>query len=94
MLVALTADLGLEFADIDLKITPDGEVYCFEVNPSPAYTYFSGQTKQPIPEALARHLLAGLTSGPPLWWVSASSGAQNPPQRASGSGVSRAGGGR
>jgi len=56
--VALTADLGLEFAGIDLKITPDGEVYCFEVNPSPAYTYFSGQTKQPIPEALARHLLA------------------------------------
>jgi hypothetical protein len=56
--VALTADLGLEFAGIDLKVTPDGEVYCFEVNPSPAYTYFSGQTKQPIPEALARHLLA------------------------------------
>jgi hypothetical protein len=56
--VALTADLGLEFAGIDLKITPDGEVYCFEVNPSPAYTYFSGQTKQPIPRALARHLLS------------------------------------
>lgn len=56
--VALTTDLGLEFAGIDLKITPDGEVYCFEVNPSPAYTYFSGQTKQPIPEALARHLTA------------------------------------
>jgi hypothetical protein len=56
--VALTRGLGLEFAGIDLKITPDGEVYCFEVNPSPAYTYFSGQTKQPIAEALARHLLA------------------------------------
>jgi hypothetical protein len=56
--VSLTADLGLEFAGIDLKITPDREVYCFEVNPSPAYTYFSGQTQQPIPEALARHLLA------------------------------------
>ncbi len=56
--VALTADLGLEFAGIDLKLTPDGEVYCFEVNPSPAYTYFSGQTKQPISEALARHLVA------------------------------------
>jgi glutathione synthase/RimK-type ligase-like ATP-grasp enzyme len=56
--VALAADLGLEFAGIDLKITPDGEVYCFEVNPSPAYTYFSGQTGQPIAEALARHLVA------------------------------------
>jgi glutathione synthase/RimK-type ligase-like ATP-grasp enzyme len=54
----LTADLGLEFAGVDLKITPDGQVYCFEVNPSPAYTYFSGQTKQPIAQALARHLLA------------------------------------
>ena len=56
--VALTADLGLDFAGIDLKVTPDGEVYCFEVNPSPAYTYFSGQTKQPIAQALARHLMA------------------------------------
>jgi len=56
--VALTADLGLEFAGIDLKITPDGQVYCFEVNPSPAYTYFSGQTKQPIAQALAGHLMA------------------------------------
>ena len=55
--VALAADLGLEFAGVDLKITPDGEVFCFEVNPSPAYTYFSGQTKQPIAEALARHLV-------------------------------------
>ncbi len=54
--VALAADLGLEFAGIDLKLTPDGEVYCFEVNPSPAYTYFEGQTKQPIAAALARHL--------------------------------------
>ena len=56
--VALTADLGLEFAGIDLKITSDGQVFCFEVNPSPAYTYFSGQTKQPIAQALARHLTA------------------------------------
>jgi hypothetical protein len=27
--------LGLAFAGIDLKLTPDGEVYCFEVNPCP-----------------------------------------------------------
>jgi RimK-like ATP-grasp domain len=56
--LALTADFGLEFSGIDLKITPDGDVFCFEVNPSPAYTYFSGQTKQPIAQALARHLMA------------------------------------
>ncbi len=54
--VALTADLGLAFSGVDLKVTPDGEVYCFEVNPSPAYTYFEDQTKQPIAAALARHL--------------------------------------
>jgi hypothetical protein len=54
--VALAADLGLEFAGVDLKLTPDGDVYCFEVNPSPAFTYFEDQTKQPIAAALARHL--------------------------------------
>ena len=56
--VQLSSALGLVFTGIDLRITPDGEVYCFEVNPSPAYTYFSGQTGQPIPETLARHLAA------------------------------------
>lgn len=54
--LALAADLGLEFAGVDLKLAPDGEVYCFEVNPSPAYTYFEDQTGQPIAAALARHL--------------------------------------
>lgn len=55
--VALAADLGLEFAGIDLKPHPDGGWYCFEVNPSPAYTYFEGQTGQPIAAAVARHLM-------------------------------------
>ncbi len=54
--LALADDLGLEFAGIDLKLTPDGEVYCFEVNPSPAYSYFEGLTGQPIAAAVARHL--------------------------------------
>lgn len=55
--VSLAADLGLEFAGIDLKITPDHEVYCFEVNPSPAYSYFEALTGQPIAMAVARHLM-------------------------------------
>jgi predicted ATP-grasp superfamily ATP-dependent carboligase len=55
--VALAADLGLEFAGIDLKLHPDGETYCFEVNPSPAYTYFEGQTGQPIAATVAHHLM-------------------------------------
>lgn len=55
--VGLAADLGLEFAGLDLKVTPDGEVYCFEVNPSPAYSYFEAHTGQPIAAAVARHLM-------------------------------------
>lgn len=57
--LALAADLGLLFAGIDLKITPDGEVYCFEVNPSPAYSYYESHTEQPISLALARLLAFG-----------------------------------
>lgn len=54
--VALARDLDLPFAGIDLKVTPDGEVYCFEVNPSPAYSYYESHTGQPISTALARYL--------------------------------------
>lgn len=54
----LAAALELDFAGIDLKITPDGAVYCFEVNPSPAYSYYELNTGQPISAALARYLAA------------------------------------
>jgi hypothetical protein len=36
----LTADLGFAIAGIDLRRTPAGEWYCFEVNPSPAFTFY------------------------------------------------------
>ncbi len=52
----LAAALGLEFAGVDLKVTGDGEVYCFEVNPSPAYSYYETNTGQPIAAAVAAHL--------------------------------------
>ena len=52
----LSSALDLPFAGIDLKITPDEEVYCFEVNPSPAFSYYENSTGQPISEALARYL--------------------------------------
>ncbi|MFZ0685865.1 MAG: ATP-grasp domain-containing protein [Terriglobales bacterium] len=52
----LSQSLGLEFAGIDLKITPEDEVYCFEVNPCPAYSYYEANTGQPISAAVARHL--------------------------------------
>lgn len=58
----LSAALGLELAGIDLKVTPDDEVYCFEVNPSPAFSYYEGNTGQPISAAIAR-CLAGRAAG-------------------------------
>ena len=55
--VALSQSLGLAFSGIDLRITPAGEVFCFEVNPSPAYSYYEANTGQPISLALARFLM-------------------------------------
>lgn len=54
--VALARGLGLAFAGIDLKITADHRVYCFEVNPSPAFSYYESHTNQPISHAVARYL--------------------------------------
>lgn len=55
---ALAARLGLAVAGIDLRRTPKGEWYCFEINPSPAFSYYEARTGQPIGRAIAR-LLAG-----------------------------------
>jgi hypothetical protein len=57
--IALARDLELPFAGIDLKLTDQDEVYCFEVNPSPAYSYYESHTGQPISAAIARYLTAG-----------------------------------
>jgi glutathione synthase/RimK-type ligase-like ATP-grasp enzyme len=56
MCVNLTEGLGLAFAGIDLKVTPENHVYCFEVNPSPAFSYYESNTGQPISEAVAEYL--------------------------------------
>jgi len=58
MCVKLSEGLGLAFAGIDLKITPDKRVYCFEVNPSPAFSYYQANTGQPIARAVAEYLTA------------------------------------
>ncbi len=52
----LSQALSLEFAGIDLKVTPDDQIYCFEVNPSPAFSYYEGNAGQPISAGVARHL--------------------------------------
>ncbi len=57
--VALTAGLDLVFAGIDLRIGSDGAATCFEVNPSPAFSYYQANTGQPIATSLARYLAMG-----------------------------------
>lgn len=57
--VAVSARLGMAFTGIDLRLTPDGRWYCFEVNPSPGFTYYQQATGQPIDAAVARLLIGG-----------------------------------
>lgn len=52
----LTRALGLSVAGVDLRYHPDGQWYCFEVNPSPAYSFYQDATHLPIDEAIARLL--------------------------------------
>ena len=58
MCFKLTRNLGLTMAGIDLRRTLDNQYYCFEVNPSPGYSYYELGANQPISESLAR-LLSG-----------------------------------
>lgn len=57
--VAAAEALGLPFAGIDLMLADDGRTYCFEVNPSPGFSWYEDATGQPIARTLARWL-AGL----------------------------------
>lgn len=54
----LAQALDLPVAGIDLRCTPSGEWYCFEVNPAPGFSYYQQVTGQPISSAIAI-LLAG-----------------------------------
>jgi len=51
--------MGLHLAGVDLRRTPAGEWFCFEVNPSPAFTYYQSRTGQPIARAIADLLRSG-----------------------------------
>lgn len=55
----LVKDLGLTVAGVDLRRTPEGCWYCFEVNPSPGFTYYQEATGQPIDKAITKLLAAG-----------------------------------
>lgn len=54
--VNLARDLELPLCGIDLKRTPDEQYYCFEVNPSPAFSYYQEHTGQPIADAIVSYL--------------------------------------
>jgi hypothetical protein len=53
----LAASMKLPVAGIDLRRTPSGQWYCFEVNPSPGFSFYEEATGQPISEAVARLLI-------------------------------------
>lgn len=50
--IAITKSLGLTMSGIDLRCTSSGDYYCFEVNPSPGYSYYELNTGQQISRAL------------------------------------------
>jgi glutathione synthase/RimK-type ligase-like ATP-grasp enzyme len=57
--VSLARDLRLPFAGIDLRRRGgDGAWVCFEVNPSPGFSFYESRTGQPIARAVARYLAA------------------------------------
>ncbi len=55
----LAKELDLLLSGIDLKLTPDGKYYCFEINPSPGFLYYEKRTLQPISLAIANLLQNG-----------------------------------
>ncbi|MBV8102266.1 MAG: alpha-L-glutamate ligase [Verrucomicrobia bacterium] len=54
--IRLTKELGLALSGIDLKETPSGEYYCFEVNTSPAFLFYESPARPIIADALAQFL--------------------------------------
>ena len=59
--IRLARKLGLTVAGIDLKLSQDGDWYCFEVNPTPGFTFYQGHTGQDIAGAIANLLLGEQT---------------------------------
>jgi len=58
--------MKLLVAGVDLRHTLDDRWYCFEVNPSPGFTYFQESTHQVIDEAIAKLLASGEDLTDPL----------------------------
>ena len=60
--LALATAFGVEFSGIDFRVTGNGEAYCLELNPSPAFSYYELKTGQPIARAVAEYLVSGVVS--------------------------------
>lgn len=54
--IALARRLNLPLAGIDLRCTPEGRHVCFEVNPSPAFSFYERRAGLPIARTMARYL--------------------------------------
>ena len=54
---ALVHGMNLLVAGVDLRLRPDGSWVCFEVNPSPGFTWYEEATGHQIAEAIADLLL-------------------------------------
>ena len=54
--IRLTKEFGLAMSGIDLKETPGGEHYCFEVNTSPAFPFYESPARPVVADALAEFL--------------------------------------
>jgi len=54
--ITLAANLDLPLAGVDLRRTPDGCHVCFEVNPSPAFSFYEQRAGLPIGACVARYL--------------------------------------
>ncbi len=54
--VRLAADLDLPLAGIDLRLSANGRIVCFEVNPSPAFSFYQRGAGRSIAECIARYL--------------------------------------
>lgn len=94
--LAVCDGLGLPLAGIDLRIDDDGVAHCFEVNPSPVFTFYEQYTDQPIGAAVARLLAdagadAGSVAGGGVGAASASAPLAQPVQAEQRLGVGRRG---
>ena len=55
----LVQSMNLLVAGVDLRVRPDNTWVCFEVNPSPGFTWYEESTNHEIAEAIADLLVTG-----------------------------------